>query len=305
MGNSFWHQGQESMPNTFFTYVWGSPGNPAWPLTFATKAARNHAKANLAEGDLVFTVGTKGEPTPREERGRVLGVFRASDLEVNTQDYDLPRNPNPKFDGVLRFPYALHPRKVWEIEKEDAYFSHLVGPLTPRHHLQAQSQLVELDAEIAKPLIELSRREVAPLEPSTGLGRGLVARKKSKLAPKHEGSFSGSFKDHGVWYVYILSLEDQRRRTLAVKVGYSSDPQARVNAMNSPMAVEVTGLRWRLHGDLPTDTEDVARTVEQALLMNHRQKRLESNGEVLAGVDPTLLIAEAGNVLRDLKSSGS
>lgn len=254
---------------------------------------------------MVFTVGTKSDPTPQEERGKVLGVFRASDLEVNTQDYDLPRNPNPEFDGVLRFPHALHPIQVWEVQEEYAYFSQLVGPLTPRHHLQAQSKLVELDAEIAKPLLELHRKEVTPLEPSTGFGKGLVARKKSKLAPKHEGNYSGSFKDHDVWYVYILGLQDQRRRTLAVKLGYSSDPDARAEAMNSPMAVEVTGLSWRLLGQQPTDTEDAARTVEQALLKKYRQKCLGSNGEVLAGVDPLLLIAEAGNILRDLKPSAT
>jgi hypothetical protein len=29
-------------PKVFFTYVWGPPGNPASPLTFASKAARSH-----------------------------------------------------------------------------------------------------------------------------------------------------------------------------------------------------------------------------------------------------------------------
>lgn len=293
------------MPKTFFTYVWGSPGNPAWPLTFATKAARKHAQANLGEGDLVFTVGTKGEPTPQEERGKVLGVFRASDFEVNTQDYDLPRNPNREFDGVLRFPHALHPIQVWEVLDGEAYFSQLVGPLTPGHHLQAQSKLVELESGIAEPLLKLRRKEVMPLEPSTGFGRGLVAQKKSKLAPKHEGEYSGSFREHDVWYVYILALRDKHRRTLAVKVGYSSDPSSRAAAMDRALAGEVTGLSWCVVGQQPTATEDTARAVEQALLNKHRQKCLQSNGEVLAGVDPSILIAEAGTILRDLKPAST
>ncbi len=28
------------MTKVFFIYVWGPPGNPAWPMTFASKAAR-------------------------------------------------------------------------------------------------------------------------------------------------------------------------------------------------------------------------------------------------------------------------
>lgn len=64
------------MTKVFFTYVWGPPGNPAWPLTFATKAARTHARKVLTEGDLVFTVCTKGEPTAPENFERVSGVFQ-------------------------------------------------------------------------------------------------------------------------------------------------------------------------------------------------------------------------------------
>ena len=120
------------MTKVFFTYVWGPPGNPAWPMTFATKAARSHARKVLTEGDLVFTVGTKGEPTAQQDQGRVLGVFRVSDLEVNTQDYGLPRrHKNPEFDSVTRFPFALHPNAVWEITSPDNKFAELVGEVPP------------------------------------------------------------------------------------------------------------------------------------------------------------------------------
>lgn len=63
------------MTKVFFTYVWGPPGNPAWPLTFATKAARSHARKVLTEGDLVFTICTKGGAyRTRELRARVGGL---------------------------------------------------------------------------------------------------------------------------------------------------------------------------------------------------------------------------------------
>lgn len=272
------------MTKVFFTYVWGPPGNPAWPLTFATKAARSHARKVLTEGDLVFTVCTKGEPTAPENFGRVSGVFQVSDLEINTQDYGVPsRSDIPVMEALARFPFALHPIAVWEITDPNNMFAELVGPLTPNHHLQAQSKIVELDAITAEPLLALERREVPPAMPTTEFGKGLVMKKNSKLAPKHQGSFTGSFGDHEVWYVYALVLRDERKKPLAVKVGYSNAPDAREAAHNGPMAFEVTGLQWRAEFQQPTSSEDVAREVEQAVLGRFAKHKLASNGEILGG----------------------
>lgn len=291
------------MTKVFFTYVWGPPGNPAWPMTFASKAARSHARKVLAEGDLVFTVGTKGEPTEKQDQGRVLGVFRVSDLEVNTQDYGLPRHhENPEFDSVTRFPYALHPIAVWEITSPDNMFSELVGPLTPNHHLQAQSKVVELDEITAEPLLTLDRQEVPPALPKTDFGKGLVAQKNSKLAPKHRGSYTGTFGDHDIWYVYTLVLRDAKKKALAVKVGYSNAPEAREAAHNGPMAHEVTGLRWHVDAKQPTASEDTAREVEQAVLAKFDERKLASNGEMLSGVDPLMVAAEIGTLMRSRSS---
>ncbi|NVK45931.1 MAG: hypothetical protein HWE33_06470 [Rhodobacteraceae bacterium] len=287
------------MTKVFFTYVWGPPGNPAWPMTFASKAARSHARKVLTEGDLVFTVGTKGEPTAPQDQGRVLGVFRVSDLEVNTQDYGLPRrHENPEFDSVTRFPFALHAIAVWEITSPDNKFAELVGPLTPNHHLQAQSKVVELDEITAEPLLRMDRREVPPALPKTDFGKGLVAQKNSKLASKHQGSYTGTFGDHDIWYVYTLVLHDVKKNALAVKVGYSNAPEVREAAHNGPLAEEVTGLRWRLDAKQPTASEDTAREIEQAVLAKYEKNMLASNGEILSGVDPLMVAAEIGMLMR-------
>jgi len=285
----------------FFTYVWGPPGNPAWPLTFATKAARTHARKVLSEGDLVFTVATKGAPTAPENYGRVSGVYQVSDLEINTQDYGVPsRSDIPVMAALARFPFALHPIAVWEITDPRNMFAELVGPLTPNHHLQAQSKIVKLDTIAAELLQLLKRREVPTAEPTTEFGKGLVTKKNSKLAPKHQGSFSGAFGDHEVWYVYTLVLRDERKKPLAVKVGYSNAPEAREATHNGPMAPEVTGLRWRAEFKQPTSNEDAARAIEQAVLNRFAKKRLASNGEILASVDPVAVQSAIATAMRDL-----
>lgn len=287
------------MRKVFFTYVWGPPGNPASPLTFATRAARSHARKVLAEGDLVFTVCTRGEPTEPKDRGRVAGVFRVSDLEVNTKDYELPRKlRSPEYDSVKRFPYALHPIAVWEITAPNNLFAELVGPLTPNHHLQAQSKIVELDPLTAEPLLALERREVPRARPKTEFGLGLVIQKNSKLAPKHQGSFSGSFVEHGTWFVYTLVLRNAQQKALAVKIGYSNDPELRANAHNMAMATEVTGLIWCIGSKQPTSSEDAAREVEQAVLARYASHKLASNGEILSGADPLIVAATVATLMR-------
>lgn len=288
------------MTKVFFTYVWGPPGDPAWPLTFASKAAQSHAQKVLLEGDLVFTVGTKGEPTQQEYQGRVLGVYCVSDLKMNTQDYGLPNRPEfSKFDSVNDFPFALHPISVWKITSTENIFSKLVGRLTSSHHLQAQSKVVELDASVAAPLLALDRQEIQPALPQTEFGKGRILQKISKLAPKHQGSFTGTFGDPEIWYVYTLVLQDAQKRSLAVKVGYSSKPSCREAVYNAPMAQEVTGLSWKLGSTQPTVSEDVAREIEQATLSRYASHKLASNGEILSGVDPLSVAAEISMQLRN------
>ncbi|ERP98187.1 hypothetical protein Q669_23615 [Labrenzia sp. C1B10] len=283
----------------FFTYVWGVPGDPAWPLTFASKAARTHAKRVLSAGDVVFTVGTKSEPTPAESHGMVLGAYKVSGLEVNTQDYvDRDEIDEGVADAISRFPYALHPIEVQAFDPPSDLFSELVGPLTPNHHLQAQTKVVELDAITAEPLLRLRGRQVAVTEPRSLLGRGRIAQHVSKLAPKHEGDYTGSFGDHEVWYVYVLALKDARGKCLAYKVGYSNETSARLKAHNKPMATEVTGLEWHILVDQPTSSEDDARTVEQLLLQKFSAHRLPSNGEIVSGVKETALQAALATALR-------
>ena len=273
-------------------------------MTFASKAAQSHARKTLTEGDLVFAVGAKGEPTAPQDQGRVLGVFQVSDLEVNTEDYGLARrHENPESDSSTRFPFALHPIAVWEIPSPNNIFADLVWSLTPNHHLQTQSKVVELDEIVAEPLLDLHRQEVPPALPKTGFGKGLVAQKRSKLAPKHEGSFTGTFGDHDIWYVYTLVLRDAEKKALAVKVGYSNAPEAREAADNFPMAHEVTGLCWHVDAKQPTAGEDTAREIEQAVLAKYDKHKLLSNGEVLSAVDPLLVAAEIGTLMRSRSSS--
>lgn len=288
-----------SMNRVFFTYVWGQPGEPAWPLTFAGKAERTHAKKHLSEGDIVFTVGTRGAPTPPIDQGRVLAAYMASGLEVNTRDYVDPSLDEASWiETVTRFPVALHPVAVWGITSANNVFSTLVGSLTPKHHLQGQSRIVELDQVTAEPLLALERRQLPIAVPKTVFGQGLVAKANSKLAPKHQGIFSGAFAPHEIWYVYVLVLKDVRNKELAFKIGYSHDPALRSAAYNIPLAPEVTGLKWSVCLEQPTPSEEAARIVEQTLLSRFKKNRLASNGEIVSGLSSATISSSIADIMR-------
>jgi hypothetical protein len=284
----------------FFTYVWGPPGNPAWPLTFGSKGSRTVALRTLVEGDLVFTVGTKGAPTPTDAQGRVVGAYRVSDMEVNTADYDLQakHHHSTEYDSARRFPFALHPIEVFEVVSMDNIFSSIVGPLTPTHHLQAQDTVVELDELSAAKLLDLKLTSIPIAKPKTMFGVGRVIRKNSKLAPKHEGAFAGSFGEHEIWYVYTLALMNSAGKAVAVKLGYSNDPSQREHSYNMPMASEITGYKWQVFSSQPIESEDAAREVEQAVLKHYCSNCLPSNGEILRNIDPISVASRIGIEMR-------
>jgi hypothetical protein len=147
-------------------------------------------------------------------------------------------------------------------------------------------------------LLALERRQLSLAVPKTLFGQGLIALKNSKLAPKHEGAFEGSFTPHDVWYLYVLVLRDAQKRELAFKIGYSHDPKIRETSYNTAVASEVTGLVWNVYLKQPTPSEDAARSIEQAMLGKYATRRLASNGEVISGVSGTSIASTVADLMR-------
>ncbi len=128
----------------------------------------------------------------------------------------------------------------------------------------------------------------------------LTGNNLRKQAPKHSGSYNADFKHHEKWFVYGLILKDQSNRELAVKIGYSNDPDQRLKPYRMAIAEEVTGLRWELGFKQPTTSEENARIVEEAILAKY--STLPSNGEIIPGGRSTEILTEIGMQMRNLKS---
>jgi len=158
--------------------------------------------------------------------------------------------------------------------------------------------VVESKGNAAERLLTLDRQKSPLAKPKTEFGKSRVAEKNRKLAPKHQGSFTGTFSEHDVWYVYTLVLRNAKDKVLTVKVGYCSAPETREAFYNKALAQEVTGMSWKLHGRQPTVSEEAARKIEQGILAHYASHKIESNDEILRDVDPDLVFAKIGSIMR-------
>ncbi len=58
----------------FMTKVWGFEV-PAGPLQIGQEGWRDRARDLLRPGDLVVLVGTQGNQTPPDQRGKIIGLM--------------------------------------------------------------------------------------------------------------------------------------------------------------------------------------------------------------------------------------
>jgi len=69
----------------YMTKVWGW-GTPVGPLQFSTKGWRENALEKLQPGDQVALVGTMGDQTSDDMKGRLLGVMEPTTEPVMSLD---------------------------------------------------------------------------------------------------------------------------------------------------------------------------------------------------------------------------
>ena len=99
----------------YLTKVWGF-GEPCGPLQFSTKGWRDRARAELKPDDLVILVGTKGEPTDKDDQGRVLGMMEPTTQIVLSMDFDLPTR-KVDFNDEGEYRWVAGPEKSQQCQR--------------------------------------------------------------------------------------------------------------------------------------------------------------------------------------------
>ncbi len=98
----------------FLTKVWGWDA-PVGPLQFSTSGWRENALNQLQPGDRVVLVGTMGEQTPDDMKGRLLGVMEPSREPVMSLDFDVRARPGDFADGEYKWPVGLMNLRAWSL----------------------------------------------------------------------------------------------------------------------------------------------------------------------------------------------
>lgn len=265
----------------FLTKTWGF-GSPSGPLQFSTNGWRNNARNVLRPGDLVVIVGTKGNETSEDERGRILGLMEPTQHVVSSLDYDLIRGPQDlDANGQYKWPFGLELTRAWRFDDPRPLLSDITSR---RFHMDAAQGIVALDDEDAARILALPRTEVGLLSAIAARARvdgADMARRKAAPPP--------TTQRRGVMHMrrapaFTYAMEVQGAKQSAFKIGWAFDWSQRERTFNHAAMPDIGGLRYKtkLHQIFSTARE--AFRMEQWLLRRFDHRRHPHNVEILTPI---------------------
>jgi hypothetical protein len=264
----------------YLTKVWGF-GEPCGPLQFSMEGWRDRARDELAPGDRVILVGTKGEPTDKDDQGRVLGMMEPTTQVVLSLDFDLPTwDHDFNEQGEYRWPYGLLNRRAWKFPARPPLDEITTRPFG----MDAASGIVRLTDDEAARVMRLERQEVELLQPVRAR-----ARLEGEEAARRRGAPLPTTTRTGIMhlrrapaYTYAMAVEGASR--IAFKIGWAFDFRARQGDFNLYALPTLGGLRYEARLQHLWGTARAAFKMEQALLRRFDSSRLPANREVVVAV---------------------
>ncbi len=281
------------------TKVWGFV-SPEGPLQFRAEGWRKRAREMLNAGDLVVLVGTKGEPTAKADRGRLLGVMEPTTQPVMSLDFDLPyKARNYDEQGRYRWPYGLLNLRAWHFQDRP-----LLANITERRfNMDAVLGIVPLTDGEAEAVLRLQREEVPLLETTAATQARLrgdeVARRRTAPVP--------TTTRRGVMHMrnapaYTYAFEVLGARPPAYKIGWAFDYEARARTFNQSAMPALGGLRYQTELYHLWDSARQAYRMEQLLLARFSSCRHSANHEILHGISKEELVSAWADSIAECRS---
>jgi hypothetical protein len=264
----------------YMTKVWGF-GEPCGPLQFSLAGWRKRARETLRDGDLVVLVGTKGDETLAEEKGRLLGIMEPTTEPAMSLDFDV-RKADWDFDeeGNYKWPYALLNKRAWILE-ERPLLSEIANR---RFNMDAAQGIVGLTDEEIGRIEGLQTREIDLLPTIRGTARlegHAVARKRA--APPPSTTRTGVMHmRRAPAFTYCMALEGADAD--AHKVGWAFDYHLRSRQFNQASMPQIGGILYQPRLNHLWATARQAFKMEQALFDKFSNRLHTSNREVIVGV---------------------
>lgn len=269
------------MDSTYYlTKVWGF-SEPVGPLQFASQGWRENALRKLKPGDLVVVVGTTGNETADDEKGRLLGIMQPTFEPVMSLDFDVQKRPADFVDGDYKWPFGLMNIKAWTLIERPK----LKELFDRKFNMDSAQGIVALTNEEAFLVKSLKKREEKLLLPTASA----QARMERKHGVKSRGAPPPTTKRNGVMHMrrapaYTYAMEIKGASENAFKVGWAFDYIKRARQFNHASMPELGGLEYSTKFFHKWDTAMKAYQMEQKILKVLNKRRDRRNNEVVVGV---------------------
>jgi hypothetical protein len=264
----------------FLTKVWGWDV-PVGPLQFSTSGWRDNALRQLEHGDRVVLVGTTGDQTPDDMKGRLLGVMEPSREPVMSLDFDVRARPGDFVDGEYKWPVGLMNLRAWSLPQRPR-----LAQISDRKFSMDSAQgIVPLSDDEAARVLALDWREEALMQPT--------AQAQARMAKRHgtakRTAPPPTTTRRGVMHMrrapaYTYAMQVAGARPSAFKIGWAFDFKQRARQFNHAAMPGLGGLEYKPFRYHLWDTARQAYAMEQALLAKLSGRLHGDNGEIVIGL---------------------
>lgn len=262
------------------TKVWGWDA-PVGPLQFSTNGWRENAVDQLQPGDRVVLVGTMGDQTPDDMKGRLLGVMEPSREPVMSLDFDVRARPGDFVDGDYKWPVGLMNLRAWSLPDRPK-----LNEVSERKFSMDSAQgIVPLHEEEVARVLALEWQEEELLQPT--------AQAQERMAKKHGAAKRSAppptTTRKGVMHMrrapaYTYAMKIVGARPNAFKIGWAFDFRQRARQFNHAAMPGLGGLEYKPFRFHLWDTARQAFTMEQALLAQLSARQHPDNSEIVQGL---------------------
>lgn len=264
----------------FLTKVWGWDA-PVGPLQFSTSGWRDNALGQLEPGDRVVLVGTVGDQTPDDMKGRLLGVMEPSREPVMSLDFAVRARPGDFVDGEYKWPVGLMNLRAWSLPQRPK----LNEVSDRRFSMDSAQGIVPLNEDETARVLALDWREEELLKPT--------AQAQARMAKKHGAAKRTAppptTTRRGVMHMrrapaYTYAMKVVGARPSAFKVGWAFDFKQRARQFNHAAMPGLGGLEYKPFRFHLWDTARQAYAMEQALLVHLSDRLHADNREIVLGL---------------------
>lgn len=259
------------------TKVWGW-GAPVGPMQFSTNGWRKNALGQLEPGDRVVLVGTMGDQTPDDMKGRLLGVMEPSREPVMSLDFDVRARPSDFVNGKYKWPVGLMNLRAWSLPERPK----LSDVSDRKFSMDSTRGIVALTDEETDKVQALDWREEDLLQPT--------AQAQKRLAKKHGAAKRSapppSTTRRGVMHMrrapaYTYAMKVVGAKPSAFKIGWAFDFKQRARQFNHAAMPGLGGLEYQPFRFHLWDSARQAFKMEQALLSRLSSRLNADNAEIV------------------------